>query len=352
MHLSVKDMPMPDFLRVLCSQHGVSAMWADNLDKRLVSMECEGVPIDEIFESLARRFGVAVERVGESWYVGEFRDDDKAIYVRKVARLSAADARLAVKVVLADIGRAEVFDDGLVVASDRAGSLRRLSQALDQVESAPTGSWVLQLYLFSTSKSATKDLGLDTAALIDLSYTFARDSLLPVPTNGVHLTSKFSAVMKATAERDDVRMIGKPLFVLVDGKQASFTSGLTVPVPKRTVSNEGTVTTSGFEYVQSGISAVATVRDGAQGLAALDLRVSLGQITGYVEEAPIQAKEEFSTSCVVAASGVYLLGALDRDEVRSGGSGLHDKFLTRRTSEKRESQIQIWARMYRIGGAL
>jgi len=350
--LSVKETPLPDFLRLLCSQHGVSVVWSDNLDKRLVSLEADGVPVDEIFEGLARRFGVAVERVGASWYVGDFRDEDKANYIRKVGRLSAKDARLALKVVLSDSGRAEVFEDGLIVACDRAGALRRLSSALDDIENAPSGSWVLQLYLVSTSKSATTDLGLDTTALIDISYTLAKDSLIPFPSDGVHLASKLSAVLHATSARDDVRMVGRPLFVLTDGQAANFTSGLSVPVPRKTVSNEGTVTTSGFDYIQSGITASATVRDGGAGLANLELKISLGQITGYVEGAPIQARDEFSTVCVVASSGVYLLGALDRDESRNAGAGLHEKVLTRKQTDKRESQIQVWARLYRIGGAL
>jgi hypothetical protein len=349
--LSVKEMPLTEFLRVLAAQHNVSVIWSDALDKRLVSVEAVDVPVREIFDGLARRFGCAVERVGSSWYVGESRNADKVTLVRKARRLSQEDISTTLQTILGDSGRSKAFRDGLVIVYDRADAVRRIALVLDEIENARADSWVVQLYLFSTSKAATKDLGIDTSALIDLSYAFAQNSLLPGP-SGNQLAAKFSAVMRATASREDVRLIGKPLFVLGDGETSSFISGVSVPVPKKTVSDQGTVTTSGYEYVQSGLTAETSIREGGKGLVTLKLRVALGQVTGYVEEAPVQAKDEFTTTAVLASSGVYLLGALDQDQSRASASGIMDAALLNKKSDKREIQIQIWARLYRIGGPL
>lgn len=350
-------MPLTEFLRVLSAKYGVSVIWAEGMDKRLVSVEAEDVPIEEIFQGLARRFNVAVEHVGASWYVGEFRNEDKATLVRKAARLSKEDVQVFAESVLGEGGRCRSFTDGLFVATDRAENLRRFSAALDQVETARSDSWVLQLYLISTSKESARDMGLDTNALIDLSYTFAQKSLVlpnsvPSPANGVHLASKFSAVMQAAAKRADVRLVGKPLFVLADGETARVSSGTVTPVPKKTVSDQGTVTTSGFEYVNSGLSAEATIREGGRGTVRLTLKCSLGQITGFVEGAPVQAKDEFSTVAVLMSSGVYLLGALDQEQAHDTVSGVAPRVMTHNVADAKESQIQIWARLYRIGGPL
>lgn len=347
--LSVKEMPLGDFLRLLSSKYDVAVIWSEGMDKRLVSVEASDVPIAEVFGGLSRRFAVSCSRVGSSWYVGEFRNEDKGWLVRKTARLKAESLRLAVGLCISEDGRAEVFNDGLVVCVDRAENLRRVVSVLEEIEGARSDTWVLQLYLFSTSRTAAKELGVDTSALIDLSYTFAKSSLLPAPTDGVHLASRFSAVMKATASRDDVRLIGKPLFLLADGEKASLNSGVKVPVPRFTTSDQGAVTKSGFDYIQSGLSSQVELREGAGNTVRLDLRVSLGQITGFTEGAPIQASDEFATVAVLASSGVYLLGALDRDETRAGASGIFEAAMLKKTSEVRSSQVQIWARLYRIG---
>ncbi len=355
MTVSAKELPLSEFLRILAGQYGVSVMWADSMDKRLVSVEAVDVPLSEIFEGLTRRFAVSCCRVGSSWYVGEFRDEDWATLVRKVGRLSKDDLLAAVETVGGDGSRAKTFADGLLVMADRAGSLRRVAGALDAIESARSDSWVLQIYLFSTSKRTTKELGVDTNALIDLSYAFAKHSLVPaglVVQDGAQLAASFSAVMKAAATREDVALIGQPLFLLADGENASFSSGVSVPVAKKVVSDQGTVTTSGYEYVQSGLTAEAAIREGGSNMVSLKLKVSLGQITGFVEGAPVQSKDEFSTVAVLASSGVYLLGALDQDESRATASGLVAPVFLKKNSDKRRSQLQIWARLYRVGGPL
>lgn len=362
--ISVKEMPLTDFLRVLAARNGISVIWAEGLDRRLVSVEAVGVPVNEVFEGLARRFGVSVQRVGQSWYVGEFRNEDRATLVRKTVRLSPDDVSSAVGVVLGETGRVKCFKDGLCIVSAPAESCRRIAAVFDEIEAARCDSWVVQLYLFSCSHEATHDLGLDTSALIDLSYTFAKKSLavasssssgatpIATPLNGSHLASSFGAVMKAAATRSDVSLVGKPLFVLGDGETSSFVSGISVPVPKKTVSDQGTVTTSGYDMVQSGLSSDVSLREGPHGTAMLTAHISLGQITGYVESVPIQAKNEFSTSAVVASSGVYLLGALDEDDATIGATGLAERLLSHSTKDVKRSQIQIWARLYRIAAPM
>lgn len=343
-------MPVTEFLRVLSSQYGVSVVWSDSLDRRLVSVEADKVPIDEIFAGLARRFGVSSQRVGHCWYVGEFRNEDRATLVRKTVRLSQEDISTAIAVVLGNDARQKSYKDGLIVVSDRPEALQRLSVALDEIESVRADSWVVQLYLFSCSKDTSKSIGVDTTALLDLSYTFAKQSLAASPGNGANLASSFHAVMQATATRQDVRLVGKPLFVLGDGERSSFVSGESVPIPKKTVSGQGTVTTSGFDYVQSGLSADVSLREGGHSTASVTVHVSLGEITGYVETAPIQSKNDFTTTAVVSSSGVYLLGALDQDSSTLGASGLHELLLLKNTRAEKGSQIQVWARIYRVAG--
>lgn len=353
--ISAKEMPVSDFLRLLSAKYSIALMWSEGMDKRLVSIEAAGVPLDEVLTGMARRFAVSLERVGRSWYVGEFRNEDRAYLVRKTSRLSKEALLAAVQVVLTDAGRAQVFEDGLLVCSDRSENLRRVVAVLEDVEAARSDAWVIQLFLLSTTKSATRELGVDTQALVDLSYTFAKDSIASVVSpvsipNGVHLASKFDAVLRASASRDDVKLLGKPLFLVSDGQTSKLTSGLKVPIARKTVSDQGTVETAGYDYIQSGFESEVKIREGGNGTVFLSLNLSMGQITGYVESAPIQSQDQFNTVVCLASSGVYLLGALDRDEYRSGASGIMEPLLLKRQTEKRASQLQIWARLYRVEG--
>jgi len=341
---------MVDFLRVLSAQYGASVAWSEGVDKRLVSAEFQSVPLEDVFSSLARRFECEVTRVGNMWYVGTLKAADRAFFVRKMRRLDADGLVRAAQVVMSEAGRIQSFPDGLVVCSDRVEVLQRVSGVFDAVESARSDAWVCQLYLVSLSKTATKDLGVDTTALLDLSYTLAKASLTRSPRNGLHLASSLDLVLHATATRSDVSLVARPLFVLGDGESGAFTSGTKVPIPRKTVSDQGTVTTSGYDYVQSGTTAKVKLREYGQDSVRLEVNVTLGSITGYVQEAPIQQNDDFNTVAVLSSDGVYLLGSLDQDGTRDDLSGLSEKLQTRRNQSSSAGQVQVWARLYRVAG--
>ena len=348
--ISAKEMPIADFVRVLAAQYGASVVFDDQLEGHKVSIEVQDTPIVDVFGLLARRLGVQTSRVGNVWFIGKLRPEDRGYLVRKVRRLPEVGLRESVMVLLSEAGRVAAYNDGLVVCSDRVEVLERVEGLLDEVEAARSDTWVVQLYLVSISKDAKQTFGVDTTALANLSYSFANASAVLPAVSAAKLSSSFAATLNASAAKTGVELIGKPIFLLGDGESSSFQSGATVPVPKKTVSDQGTVTTSGFDYVQSGVSANCAIRESSNDSAKLTVSVSVGQITGYVESAPIQEKSTFQTVAVVGANGVYLLGSLDQDESDDSRTGLIPKFLLNHTQERKKGQVQVWAKVFRVAG--
>jgi type II secretory pathway component GspD/PulD (secretin) len=346
-------MPVSDFIRVLSAKYGAAVVFDDQLDSRRISAELQNTPLVDVFGLLSRRLGVQVSRVGDAWFVGKLRVEDKGFLVRKVRRLTDQGLNQAVQVLLSEAGRSVSYNDGLVVVSDRVEVLQRVSGLLDAIESARADTWVIQLYLVAVSDDVKATFGADTTALANLSYSFAKASAgLPISSTpgGGSLTSSLSAALSTTASKASVRLVGKPLFLIGDGESANFQSGVTVPVPKKTVSDQGTVTTSGFDYIQAGLSASCSLRETTSAGAKLTVGVSIGQITGYVENAPVQTKSTFNTVAVVQAGGVYLLGSLDQDEKDINDKGLTPRLLLLKDHEGKRANVEVWARVFRIAG--
>ena len=344
--ISAKDMPVPDFLRVISAKYGASVVYEDALDSRVISIELNDVALPDVFGLLARRLKVQTSRVGSAWFVGNLRQEDRAFLVRKVRRLSDVGLKESVQTFLSEFGHVVAFSDGLVVVADRVEVLEHISGMLDQIEAARTDTWVVQLYLVSGSEDLKQTLGVDASALGNLSYSFAKASA----TGGLAVAGSFAAALKATASADGTALVGKPVFLLGDGETSAFVSGASIPIPRKTVSDQGTVTTQGFDYVQSGLSASCSVRESQGDGAKLTVKVSIGDIVGFVETAPIQSKSEFSTVAVVQSGGVYLLGSLDTSEALRNDSGIFARALTLKTREKKSGSVQVWAKIFRVAG--
>ncbi len=81
------------------------------------------------------------------------------------------------------------------------------------------------------------------------------------------------------------------------------TDGDTIPIPQKTVSENGAVTTSGFEYIQTGLIIKSSLREVSPSTAKCQLEIELTNITGYVDSAPIVNGQKFSTTAVLETGG-------------------------------------------------
>lgn len=339
--LSAQDMPLVDFARYLADQAGVSMVVSSGLDGQAVTIEVTDIPVDSVIALVARRLGVEANRSGGVYFLGELRPEDRAVYVRSVKRLDSDGLKQALGVIISANGRLETFDDGLVVLADKVEVVQRVANLVDQIEAAPSQSWVVQLYLLSLRGFDFKELGLDAVPAADIAIRAAT-------TGGstFELGAALNGVLLADQRREVSRIVAAPLFVLLDGSEASIADGQVLRVPQRTVSSEGTVTITGFEQVQTGLDAVVRVRDLGSGRATLDLDISISEVTGFLEDLPQVQNQQFATKAAIESGGVYLLGSLSRGSTLSGTRGA---FLSVKRDESDQRTVYVWARTYRIG---
>lgn len=355
--LSCEKMPVPKFLQFVATETGVSLVADEQLDSRTVTLEVCDVTLAELLGTVSRRLGVQIGRVGSTWYLGQLRGEDRGVLVRKVRRLSQDGVKAAVDVMLSDAGRLSTFPDGLLVCGDRVEVLERIKDLLDRVEACGAESWVVQLYLISISESKKQELGLDLKPLVELSYALATKSngfgfSNPSPEDLNKVTNALTSVLKASNTTQDVKIVAQPLFLLLDGETSKFASGVSIPLPKKVVSDQGTVTTQGYEYVNTGLDCQTSIREMSSQLIRITVSVDLGQLQGFVGEAPIQSKEHFETVAVLASGGVYLLGALNQNEQTKSLKGMISALPTTKTNDEKKAQVQVWAKVFRVAGPI
>jgi hypothetical protein len=115
------------------------------------------------------------------------------------------------------------------------------------------------------------------------------------------------------------------------------------------VSPEGTVTTAGFDFVQTGVNVELALRETEARGARVDVTLSMSDVKRFVESAPVTGEERFQTSAVVKAGGVYLLGTLVKDRVQGR------RVLGWQAGDYATYQaqvVQVWIQAYRIGSAV
>jgi len=232
----------------------------------------------------------------------------------------------------------------VAVVADTVDMLAKVHDVLDRLERVEGAVWVVQFYLVQEQRTASKESGLDLVLDAELGAAVNQDVSATV----------YSLDARATFKRHltngDTRIQAEPLFVLLDGTEGVIKVGERVPVPKKTVSPEGTVETVGFDQEEIGLEVRTVVREGAGATATLSYSVALGEITGYVETSPITSQQSLEGQTLVRPGGTYLLGRLERLRSNVESSGLFGAEMRR--SREETGTLHLWAVVERVEGAV
>ncbi len=341
---SCQDLSLKMFLRWLSNESGISVVCQGDLDEKPVSVEVRDQSVSDILGVVARRLGVQVTKTGNLYFLGTLQPEDRGVLVRVVKRMRAADLQQAISSLLSQHGRAVAYDDGLVVIGDTVEVLRRVAEMLDGIDSAPSNSWVVQMFIVDLRDELSETFGVDASLDGELALNLAestRSGNSYAAANGV-----LNAIIKADRQRSNISTIARPMFVLMDGSSSKFTSGQRVPIPKKVVSDNGTVSTSGFEYIQTGLDFNCSVRESTADSCKLGIDISMSSVTGYVENsAPITNTQNFATTAFVKTGGVYLLGSIKKASQSTTNSGI---FGTMQGQTDNQGTVQIWAKCYKV----
>jgi type II secretory pathway component GspD/PulD (secretin) len=329
------------FARQVATEADVSIVVEEALDARIVTVDVRSEPVDVVLGVVARRLGVDLSRQGSLFFVGTIKPEDKGVLVRRVTRLPASEVKKAIATLATETQNAVVDVDGLVVVADRIQVLRRVHDLIDGINAASTRTWVVQLYVVGMSKRAVEDLG------VELNPTFSvRGSIAAPGGSSLSMEAALDALLTYESFRGDVNTVASPTFVLRDGVPSRVFVGDRIPVPRRSVSDQGTVSTLDFEQVEAGLGIDCEVREAGRSEAILTISIERSRIKGTVEGSPILGSENFETTAVVGRRGVYMLGELSRQDDDYGEGGvwrLGDRGV------QSSDLIQVWARVDTVG---
>ena len=265
--------------------------------------------------------------------------------VRRVTRLDSIQLETAIKTVLTDKGQVFVAPDGVIVVTDQFQVLERVESVIDGIEKANLVCWVVQLYIVQMSDKDIRDLGIDVTPAASLAYTMAAASKGSSVTLG-KVEASFNAMLRAADSYSSNRMMAEPLFSLTDGERASFVRGDTIPVPQRTVSDQGTVSVTGYQQIQTGVTVEVMVREQNPDLVRLEVDLILNDIVELINgESPRTTGETYSCKSLLRSGQVALIGSLERRRKKAVYS---QWFKYGKNDEQEQTTVQIWARAYRV----
>ena len=348
--LAVRDLPLLDFARVLHDEFDVTIILQEGLTNKKVTIEAKDQPLADVIRFVGRSLDTDVVEAGPRlWYIGSESASDRSTIVLRLPRLGRDDLISALETIGgADEPKIFVSNDGLAVITDDQGGLSRIMRFKNEIEMMPSPTWAVQLYVVSMSERQAWEFGFQVNHAVSIAGRFADASGGPA-FKASSIDASLDALLIADRETSQAVVDTRPLMLCADGEDIRFFSGETIPIPERTVSDNGTVTESGYTFQDIGFEVNLMVREMSSRHSKIRLELTQSRIIELInDEVPRTSTDTLQTVATVISGGTYLLGSITRQAGRKATQGPLVPAAWSDSKEKIESYV--FARVYRIAG--
>ncbi len=335
--LSCFKMPLSVFCRILSDKFLIGLVYSEALQDKTITAEFKNTDLLSVLNIVSRCLSVDVVRVGNSYFLGSLRSDDRAIFYSRVLGFDQSSLDQVLKSVVSEKGKLTVFPDGLLVVTDTEPGIMRVSEVVSYLQTRDTATWIVQLCFVSLRKDALLEAGLGVKSSGTVSYNIA-DSRLDFK------DFSLDGLFNLSSSSNFADVYASPMFLLREGSKTRWQDGQKVPIPRRTVSAEGTVSTTGYDYINTGFIVDAVVYQSKRG-GRLKLEIELSDIKSYVEESPLTSVSSYSFDADLELFRPYLIG-----ELTFFKSLDTQKQVLTLGSDKGKTVLQVWAQLYKISG--
>ncbi|MDP0495006.1 MAG: hypothetical protein Q7Q73_02240 [Verrucomicrobiota bacterium JB024] len=329
------------FMRRFAADTGLSVVWAESLDDKLISLSVDQVQPRDVLLVLSRRLGCDLAEYGSLFYLGDPEKTDRTVFVGRIYRAESDEIQSLLNAIKTEQGTITYFDDGSLILVDKIEAVLKLRGLLDSLKEIDSPLWVVQFYISQENVQDSREIGVDVTDDISIAASLANGDFTSL------LRMDITATFQAEISRSEVELVAQPLMFLRDGKTSSIQKVESIPVPQYTTTETGSVTISGYDIMDVGFQLNVGVRDWGGGKCALEYNLQMGDVIGYVNDSvPIEAKDSLQGETVVESGGVYLLGAFQRHIRESQNSG--KLFATSHSAGDRTAILRVWAKVIRI----
>lgn len=340
---SADNMPFTMFMRWLSDRSNYGFVIQQGIDKQTVSAEIKEGTIEEIFDTISRSLNLKYLLIGNTYYIGELRKEDRSVFVKRVLGVDKSFLQSSVETLLSETGKCTVSTDCVVVVSDVTGVLMRVSEVCQKIENTGQGTWILQFYITLQKKMLDLDVGAKVNTSGTVSYTLAKgtsDEKFSFA-DSEKLSQNVEMILNSKSEF--IKLVSAPLMLLRDGHVSEWYDGVTVPVPTYTVSQYGVRTVSGYKDYKTGLSLSCNLRESVKG-AVITCKYKNSSILGYTESIPHISENSLSFVTEVRSGKIYLVGELMTDQSTNSLTNIFQF-----GKDDSYTRVQIWCRAYRVG---
>ena len=301
-----RETPARDVLSDLGYQAGVPIIVSSGVEGR-VDIELADVELMRAVRAVASQVSASVSVVDGVITVGGERKGD-VIRIIDPGFFDADDAAEILGGLLGDDAEVRAIG-GRLFASLPASALETLREAEGFLRVGPD-AWAVTIQVYEVGKDFQRRSGIDWSLLSEASLGLSMGSEVEEPGVSSSVVAAVTALGEWAADGSDVELMLNTTLYVVEGFEAKLQRGDVLRIPRRTVSPQGTSTTTDFTVIETGLTIDLSARR-VPGGALLGIRPSISDVAGFVDSAPTVTERSIETTALVRSGDYIVLTGLD-----------------------------------------
>jgi hypothetical protein len=299
---------------VLSRLTGLDFVFPETTPPTRLTLQLRDATIGTLVEVISTRTGWVVDFTGSSmrFLIGE---EPASIAVADVGWYAPERIAEALGQALGTDAAVRPLSAGVLVQGDES-TLRRLRTVEGVLQQSRPAAWEFSMWVVALSG--------DTRSTVEAAFSSRGAARVDV---GDPWESAISGLVQASwtieGARSGVRSLSAGSVVVLEGEKGRWQAGERVPVPRRTVSPQGTVSVSGYDFVDVGYICDLAVQRNPDGVT-VTVKPEISSIIGFVEDAPRVATRSIESVAYLRSGSYLIVSGLDewRDESRGSMFGL------------------------------
>lgn len=338
--LDVAETPIAAVVAMLAAEGEVSVSIGSDVDGKITA-RFQQVPVLKALQEVAASVGgILVVKDGIGRIVKGQGAAGNYVRILRVGKRDVKQLADALSLVLGERGKVSSVGDALYVSS--SSSLDGVVEWIEAALADPVAGWLLEVRVYELSRSSMNELGVD----VNLSARASGTAGTAVSTVGA-ISASAEARLRSLSTRGRSRLVTEGTLWLLEGREGKLVQGESIPIPQRTVTDQGTVTVTGYSEVQTGFTVAARI-DRHTDRAILTLRPELSSIVRLVnDEVPVIARRSIDAIAVVDSGAWLYVAGLEVENTRREGSG-HLGILTGGSIGSDRTSVLVLVRASRV----
>ncbi|MDR0522277.1 MAG: hypothetical protein LBH00_10555 [Planctomycetaceae bacterium] len=327
------DCKFADGMRQLSDLSGKPISWDRNLDGEVISGSFVNQPLALVLGTLARRYKVSVTESSGMYFIGEQKEGDFVSAVVRVPPVERDELQASLSKFVKEPGKAVIIGS-FIWLTDTLENVRRIAADIDLIREKSERSYLAEVFFIRVNEDdflrLTADLRINQVDIFSSSFNIGQ---------------LFSMFVDASGKLGSTVIDTRPVLLLSEGRKATFEVGSEIMKERKAVSENGVISTLGYDNFHDGILLSILLRRISAEKYSLDMELEVSNFDKGDKESAIPAKYSSvlkSPGMLVKDGGVVYAGSLKRSD-NSKVFGIFSLDLTRQSD-----LLTIWVRCREI----